>query len=164
MSDRVAVMNLGRVEQIGGPREVYARPSTLFVAQFVGASNHFPARVVDVLGAGRYRADLGALGTWPVAGVAGLGAGDEAVAIVRPEQVRADTGASSERSGEIGISGRIADVSFVGPATHLTIESPVGTVRCVAPGRADGAETASRFHWDAADAWLVAPRPPVVPA
>ena len=60
MSDRVAVMNLGRVEQIGGPREVYARPSTLFVAQFVGASNHFPARVVEVLADGRYRADLGA--------------------------------------------------------------------------------------------------------
>jgi spermidine/putrescine transport system ATP-binding protein len=164
MSDRVAVMNLGRVEQIGGPREVYARPSTLFVAQFVGASNHFPARVVDVLGAGRYRADLGALGTWPVTGVAGLAAGDEAVAIVRPEQVRASTGGGSERSGEIGVSGRIADVSFVGPATHLTIDTGVGTVRCVAPGRADGAETATRFHWDASDAWLVAPRPPVVPA
>jgi hypothetical protein len=99
-----------------------------------------------------------------VTGVAGLAAGDEAVAIVRPEQVRAGTGGGSERSGEIGVSGRIADVSFVGPATHLTIDTAVGTVRCVAPGRADGAESATRFHWDAADAWLVAPRPPVVPA
>ncbi|MDX6514300.1 MAG: spermidine/putrescine transport system ATP-binding protein [Gaiellaceae bacterium] len=156
MSDRVAVMNLGRVEQIGGPREVYARPSTLFVAQFVGASNHFPARVVEVLENGRYRADVGQLGTWTVAGVAGLAGGVGALAIVRPEQVRADTGESGERTGEMAISGRVADVSFVGPAAHLTVETAIGSVRCVAPGHADSAETASRFQWDAADVWLVA--------
>ncbi|MDX6565278.1 MAG: spermidine/putrescine transport system ATP-binding protein, partial [Gaiellales bacterium] len=157
MSDRVAVMNLGRVEQIGGPREVYARPSTLFVAQFVGASNHFPARVVEVLEDGRYRADVGPLGTWSVAGVAGLAVGDAAVAIVRPEQVRADTDRSGERPGEIAISGRVTDVSFVGPAAHLAVESAIGTLRCVAPGHADSAEMASRFRWDATDVWLVAP-------
>jgi spermidine/putrescine transport system ATP-binding protein len=164
MSDRVAVMNLGRVEQIGGPREVYARPSTLFVAEFVGASNHLPARVVEQLGDGSYRADLGRLGTWPVAGVAGLAVGDEAVAIVRPEQVRADTAEGSSRSGEIGISGRVSDVSFVGPAAHLTVETDVGNLRCVVPGHAAGAETAFRFQWDPADVWLVAAPASVVPA
>ena len=164
MSDRVAVMNLGRVEQIGGPREVYARPSTLFVAQFVGASNHLPARIVEQLGDGSYRADLGQLGTWPVAGVAGLAVGGEAVAIVRPEQVRADTADGSSRSGEIGVSGRVSDVSFVGPAAHLTVETEVGNLRCVVPGHAAGAETAFRFQWDPADVWLVAAPAPVVPA
>jgi len=157
MSDRVAVMNLGLVEQVGGPREVYARPSTLFVAQFVGASNHFPARVVEQLDDGRYRAHLGALGTWPVAGVPGLAVGDEVVAIVRPEQVRADTAASGAPSGEISVSGRVSDVSFVGPAAHLTVETAVGKLRSVVPGHADRAETASRFHWDPSDLWLVAP-------
>ncbi len=48
-------------------------------------------------------------------------------------------------------------MSFVGPAVHLTIETGVGHVRCIAPGRANRAETASRFHWDADDVWLVAP-------
>jgi spermidine/putrescine transport system ATP-binding protein len=160
MSDRVAVMNLGRVEQVGGPREVYARPSTLFVAQFVGASNHLPARVVEVLGDGRYRADVGPLGTWPVAGVPGLASGDGAVAIVRPEQVHADANGRGERSAEIAISGRVSDVSFVGPAAHLTVETAIGTLRCVTPGHADGAETASSFRWDARDVWLVAPPAP----
>jgi spermidine/putrescine transport system ATP-binding protein len=155
MSDRVAVMNRGRIEQIGGPREVYARPSTIFVAQFVGASNSFPARVVEVIGDGRYRADLGPLGTWTVGGVAGLAGGDGAVAIVRPEQVRAGAGDNGERPGEIRLSGRVSDVSFVGPAAHLTIETAVGNLRCIAPGRADRAETAGHFDWDPDDVWLV---------
>jgi spermidine/putrescine transport system ATP-binding protein len=164
MSDRVAVMNLGRIEQVGGPREVYARPSTLFVAQFVGASNPFPATIAEVLADGSYRADLGTLGTHIVGGVAGLASGDRAVAIVRPEQVRAGTGAPGEPAGEIRIAGRVEDVSFVGPAAHLTVATDVGNVRCIAPGRADSAETASHFHFDAADVWLVAPTAAVVDA
>ena len=156
MSDRVAVMNHGRIEQIGRPRDVYSRPSTLFVARFVGASNAFPARIVDPAGDGRYRADLGTLGTWTVAGVAGLRPGDRAVAIVRPEQVRAEIGDDAGRPGSIRIGGRVSDVSFVGPAAHLTIETAEGNVRCVAPGRTDAAEGAGSFRWDPDDVWLVA--------
>ena len=44
MSDRIAVMNRGRVEQIGGPEEVYERPTTTFVAGFIGVSNLMPGR------------------------------------------------------------------------------------------------------------------------
>ena len=156
MSDRVAVMNHGTIEQIGRPRDVYSRPSTLFVAQFVGASNPFPARVVELAGDGRYRADFGTLGTWTVAGVAGLEPGDRAVAIVRPEQVRAELGGQADRPEAIRIEGRISDVSFVGPAAHLTIETATGNVRCVAPGRTDAAEGAGSFCWDPDDVWLVA--------
>lgn len=148
MSDRVAVMHRGRIEQVGAPREVYPQPSTLFVAEFVGASNRLPARVADVLGDGRYRADLGPLGSWEVAGAAGLGAGDQAIAIVRPEQVRPGAGA-------IALDARVTDVAFVGPAVHLTAETAAGELRCVAPGRASGAETATRLGWEAADVWLV---------
>ena len=152
MSDRVAVMNRGRIEQVGRPREVYLQPSTLFVAEFVGASNRLAARVVEVLPDGSYRADLGALGTWPVAGVAGLAAGSKAVAIVRPEQVRPADAA-------ICVDGRVTDASYVGPAEHLTIETIVGEVRCLASGRYNRPEAVARFGWEPADVWLVAELP-----
>jgi spermidine/putrescine transport system ATP-binding protein len=148
MSDRVAVMHLGRIEQVGRPREVYPRPSTLFVAGFVGASNRFAATVRESLGTGRYRADLGPLGTWEVPGPPGLADGADAVAIVRPEGVRPG-------GGTIAVDGSVRDVSFLGPSVHLTIEIPGGTLRCIAPGRSEAAESATRFGWEPEDVWLV---------
>ncbi len=50
MSDRVAVMQHGRIEQIGRPQDVYQRPETLAVASFVGAANRLPGRIVDLDG------------------------------------------------------------------------------------------------------------------
>ncbi len=50
LSDRVVVMNAGRIEQIGTPREIYNRPQTAFVARFMGFDNHFAARVERVEG------------------------------------------------------------------------------------------------------------------
>ncbi|MFB7272670.1 ABC transporter ATP-binding protein [Streptomyces sp. NPDC056244] len=50
MSNRIAVMNEGRIEQIGKPREIYTKPATRFVAEFIGTSNFIEARVVSVTG------------------------------------------------------------------------------------------------------------------
>src|SRR5213075_2354756 len=46
LSDRIAVLSHGHIEQIGTPAEIYERPATTFVAEFIGSSNLFPARVV----------------------------------------------------------------------------------------------------------------------
>lgn len=51
MSDRIAVMNAGLVEQIGSPREIYDSPASVFVAGFIGQANLWPATVVDRAGA-----------------------------------------------------------------------------------------------------------------
>ena len=72
MSDRVAIMREGRMEQVGSPRDVYERPATEFVAEFVGASNRIPATIVDAEADGAYRVDLEGLGQMRVAGVPGL--------------------------------------------------------------------------------------------
>jgi ABC-type Fe3+/spermidine/putrescine transport system ATPase subunit len=50
MSDRIAVMNGGEVEQIGGPREIYEHPSTAFVADFIGSLNTLDVTVDEVVG------------------------------------------------------------------------------------------------------------------
>jgi ABC-type Fe3+/spermidine/putrescine transport system ATPase subunit len=87
LSDRVAVMRAGRVEQVGTPREVYEQPASAFVADFVGTSNQLVGTVLDV-GAGRARVDLGE-GTTLVAsiGATGLRPGDRVLATGRPEAV-----------------------------------------------------------------------------
>jgi spermidine/putrescine transport system ATP-binding protein len=149
MSDRVAVMNRGLVEQVGQPREVYPRPATLFVADFVGASNRFAARIDARVADGRYRAHVEGLGSLTVPGTAGLTAGQAAIAIVRPEQVRGG-------GGTVAFDGRVENVAYLGPAVHLTLGTALGELSCVAPGNAEGVETATRFGFEPGDVWLVA--------
>ena len=120
MSDRVAVMNLGRIEQIGRPREVYPRPTTLFVAGFVGASNRFPRRPSSGSATAATAPTSGELGTWDVARRA------------RPRHRRRRRGDRAPRAGArrhgrrhaSRVDGRVADVSFLGPAAHLTVDAP----------------------------------------
>jgi spermidine/putrescine transport system ATP-binding protein len=59
MSDRIAVMNRGRIEQCAGPEDVYERPTTTFVAGFIGVSNLMPGEVTSANGATRVRLDAG---------------------------------------------------------------------------------------------------------
>ena len=85
MSDRISVMNAGRIEQIGTPAEIYDAPRTPFVAGFVGEQNVFPGRIIGVAdGLARVEGPEG-----PMLGrnVAGLAAGDAAMLMVRPERV-----------------------------------------------------------------------------
>src|SRR5690606_29947492 len=58
MSDRVVVLNQGRIEQLGTPREVYERPASLFVARFVGEANLLPGEIASVAGDGRVQVDV----------------------------------------------------------------------------------------------------------
>ena len=92
MSDRIAVMNRGQVEQVGDPEEVYDRPTTSFVAGFIGVSNLMPA---TVSGAGPGEARLAARRSPPTP--ATLGAGEGCAAVVRPEKLRVDAGRRRRR-------------------------------------------------------------------
>ena len=84
MSDRIAVMNRGRVEQVGVPEDVYERPATTFVAGFIGVSNLMPA---VVSGPGQVRLDSG---PEVAARPDGLGTGEGCYAVVRPEKLRVE--------------------------------------------------------------------------
>ncbi len=110
VADRVAVLRAGRLEQVATPDELYSRPSTAFVARFVGTTSAVPAAVradgaVDLLGTTR-----------PVAGPVPAG---DVVALLRPEQVlvRAD-----ERA-----TGRVVARTFSGGTTRITAALPDGT-------------------------------------
>jgi putative spermidine/putrescine transport system ATP-binding protein len=102
MSDRLAVFNRGRIEQVGTPREIYEQPSTRFAAQFVGDSN-----IVE-----RHGSDT------PTH--------EQGVFSLRPEKVHLST--SELRSGERSIAamGEVADVQFHGASVRYVVSLPDG--------------------------------------
>src|SRR4029078_11445605 len=111
MSDRVAIMRGGLIEQLGTPRDVYQRPATEFVADFVGLSTRRPGTVVSVESDGRYTVEIPGIGTIPSAGVAGLSAGRQVAVIVRPESVLL----APQGQGWTTTPARVVDVAFMGP-------------------------------------------------
>jgi putative spermidine/putrescine transport system ATP-binding protein len=116
ISDRVGVMSRGRLEQLAAPADVYERPATPFVAEFIGVTNSFRGTVAD----GAVLLPTGA--RLPAAVVASRPAGSDVRVLVRPGdlQVRVDG------AGTLG--GVVQTQSFLGPVTRLGIALPEGDV------------------------------------
>jgi len=114
MSDRIVVMNDGRVEQIGTPFDIYNYPRTRFVASFVGTLNIMAGRIVDAA-AGKVSID----GQEIVAagGTRGAGNGEACSVALRPEAVTLD-GAGESRNR---MSGAIEEVSFLGAVVRIRV-------------------------------------------
>jgi spermidine/putrescine transport system ATP-binding protein len=86
MSDRIAVMRAGRIEQLGAPAEIYERPESAFVADFIGTTNLFRGRIAGRAGAA-VLLECGGATLRAAAGGAAPGGGGEAVVALRPEKV-----------------------------------------------------------------------------
>jgi spermidine/putrescine transport system ATP-binding protein len=114
MADTIAVMNHGRVEQLGAPAELYERPATPFVAGFLGASNLLP---------GELSGDRVVLADGTVIHVSANGRSGAVSAGVRPEKVRLGEG-----GGENRLAGRVVETAYVGVATQVIVETAAGTV------------------------------------
>ncbi|MFJ5294353.1 MULTISPECIES: ABC transporter ATP-binding protein [unclassified Streptomyces] len=129
MADTVAVMNGGRVEQLGAPAELYENPDTTFVANFLGTSNLIEAEVVEA-GADITVLASGARLRLPADRcTAATSSGGKLLVGVRPEKIalaHADD-AAEIAEGRNRITGRIADSSFIGVSTQYVIDSPVCT-------------------------------------
>nr|WSZ98774.1 ABC transporter ATP-binding protein [Streptomyces sp. NBC_00857] len=128
MADTVAVMNAGRVEQLGSPADLYENPGTTFVANFLGTSNLIEAEVAGAQGDEVVVTAGGSELRLP-AGRCSAPArnGDKLLVGVRPEKItpaHADD-AGSIPDGRNRIPGRIADSSFIGVSTQYVIDSPV---------------------------------------
>jgi spermidine/putrescine transport system ATP-binding protein len=134
MADAIAVMNKGRIEQLGAPEELYERPRTSFVARFLGASNLLEGAVEDGQ-AVRLKSGV----TLRIGD--GLPPRGSEVAIgIRPEKLRLEPG----RDGENRLRGTVAERSYVGVATQYIVKTPDGTVSVFvqnAESRAGGLET-----------------------
>ena len=102
MSDRIAVFNSGRIEQVGTPAEVYERPATPFVAGFVGTSNLLQGAAAEQV--------LGNAGTFSV----------------RPEKIRIASALDRAGEGEHSAAGVVREVVYVGAATRFVVDLEVG--------------------------------------
>lgn len=102
MSDRLAVFNAGRIEQLGTPAEVYERPATRFVAGFVGTSNLLTGDVAETV--------LGRAGTYTI----------------RPEKIHLGEPGGALGPDETAAPGRIFSVVYLGPDTRYIVELEAG--------------------------------------
>jgi putative spermidine/putrescine transport system ATP-binding protein len=105
MADRVGVMRDGRLEQVAAPAELYARPATAFVAEFVGTMNRIPAGLLPV-------AEVRAIGAEPDGPDAAGPAGDVDI-LVRPEELRI--------AGVPNGNGIVIDLTFLGSVTRVSV-------------------------------------------
>ena len=153
MSDRIAVMNEGRVEQIGTPEEIYHWPTTVFVAGFIGVANLLPAKVVGLMNdqavvtlAGDQRAEAAAP-AWAAK------PGSDCTLMVRPERLHlSDNGH--------GVSATLTAAVFQGPVVRCVLTTADG-VEVIAHVGSEGPrpvlETGRsyRLAWEAAAARLL---------
>jgi iron(III) transport system ATP-binding protein len=122
LSDRIVVMNAGEVLQVGTPEDIYHRPRTRFVAEFLGHCNVLSARVITATSAGG--AGLALTGNGRPITVAGedLAAGDRVQLAVRPEAIELDAG--DDAAGENTYPAEVRTVSFLGD--HYLYELDAG--------------------------------------
>jgi spermidine/putrescine transport system ATP-binding protein len=140
MSDRIAVMNRGRVEQIAEPEAVYERPSTTFVAGFIGVSNLMPATVASAdSGRGRVRLDAG---VELESDVAGFEAGERAHAVVRPEKLTISGARDGAGDRRPSVEGLVESSVYLGTSTQIVVLLADGVRMTVLVPNADEAERA----------------------
>ncbi len=122
MSDRIAVMNAGRIEQVGTPQELYERPARRFVADFLGESNVFQGIVETVRpDAVVVRLPSGAL--MVAAPIHGLRGGEPVIASIRPERLAVDEAAA----GLDNVSeGTLKKAVYLGESSKYLVELPGG--------------------------------------
>ena len=117
MSDRIAVMNRGHVEQVSVPEEVYDRPTTTFVAGFIGVSNLMPARII---GPGRVKLDSGPEVS---ADTGSLQVGEGCAAVVRPEKLKVTMAGDGAvvADNEPRVEGIVESSLYLGTSTQIAV-------------------------------------------
>ncbi len=138
MSDRIAVMNRGRIEQVSSPEDVYERPATSFVAGFIGVSNLMPG-VVESAEADRTHVRLDAGVGIEVAGN-GFQEGERCHAVVRPEKLHITGTEGSTGDGWPSVGGTVESSVYLGTATQIVVRVAGDVPMTVLVPNADEAE------------------------
>ncbi len=127
MSDRIAVMNAGKVEQIGSPTEIYDQPATVFVASFIGQANLWHGRQTGRVN--RDFVEVEVLGTKLAAapGSTTIESGGRATLMVRPERVRISMEAPVNSESLVSVPATVTDLTFQGPVLRLSLAAADGS-------------------------------------
>ncbi|HEU0040842.1 MAG TPA: ABC transporter ATP-binding protein [Jiangellaceae bacterium] len=157
MADTIAVMNAGRVEQMGSPTQLYDHPATTFVANFLGQSNLLRATAAPS------GADLVLTGEgrrWTVPAERSRATGADVWMGVRPEKLRLSRAGVPAAAGHNAVEGVVTDTSFIGVSTQYLVRTPwdqevvvfeqnVGTEGPIEPG------AGVTVHWEPAHAFVL---------
>jgi putative spermidine/putrescine transport system ATP-binding protein len=148
LSDRIVVLDHGRVQQIGTPEDGYLRPANRFVADFLGTANFFegPVRQVDtgwVMELGEARVPCGE---------PSRSADRSQCMIVRPEKI-----SLNGDTGSCGLKAKVRDVIYLGQTVRYLLDTESGktVVAVAAPTPRYAAGETVRVHWRSEDAWFV---------
>ena len=125
ISDRIAVMRAGRVEQIASPRDIYERPATPFVASFVGTTNLLNGVIQAREGEPAEVAVAGT--TLRLKGVCGS-AGDKVRLSLRPEALRLLSPGEAAPARCVTLTGTLGEVEYLGPVTRFSVSLADGAV------------------------------------
>jgi putative spermidine/putrescine transport system ATP-binding protein len=157
MSDRVVVMNRGRIEQAAAPLEIYDRPATRFVAEFVGDSNVMAGTVTD---ATARLVTLDALGVTATAAGRGRLARGPVEILIRPERMSIVTGESPRDADTITVTLKVSGVTHFGDSTLVTGSAGGQSLRVRVPARVGAAARAGDevvVGWRPDDMHVIAP-------
>jgi putative spermidine/putrescine transport system ATP-binding protein len=160
MADQIAVMNGGLIEQFGAPIEIYRRPRTRFVADFIGRANLIDVQVERILGSAdagetTYRVAAAGLGSAGAVGRAGLG-GAATTMLLRPHSIDVSRDESTRR--DFGVSGQVAGMSYTGDSVGYRVATTIGEILAeVAPSaaRLPIIGDSVNVSWNAEDAYLL---------
>ena len=160
MADRIAVMNGGLIEQFGSPTEVYERPRTHFVANFIGQANFLAARVgaetgrANLAGESHYKVEVDGLGQFGAIGSTGL-SGSSHELVIRPHRLNVSLhpGAAKEP-----LAGTIERVSYTGDALAVAVrvgDQQLNAQMLTSSGDLPRIGDAAYLSWAAGDAYLL---------
>jgi spermidine/putrescine transport system ATP-binding protein len=154
LSDRIAVMNQGRIEQIGTPSHIYEQPLTPFVADFIGDTNLFPGKIEGAHPAMLWiKTEKGLKMQVKPPELVNAPQSGAVVVSVRPEKIQIS---STPPSGSVNwFEGRLQNVMYLGTHVHYRVELLSGDRLIVmqpnAPGSPPGPETPIYVYWDFGD-------------
>ncbi len=163
ISDRVAVLYQGRIEQVGTPAEMYGNPATPFVAEFIGTMNRLTSTVADdasvEYGSARLRVDA----------ANGRPRGERVLLLVRPETVEVERAADNGAVPGGALAGAVVSRTFLGSVTRIKIDTEAGEVTADIPTArsgelAVGLRVHARFPADGARLLSLAAEPESAPA
>ena len=160
LSDRIAVMHNGRVEQVGTPKDIYDRPASPFVAQFIGKANFFTGTVLEV------HSDVACVEVkgkkiWAIFSSDVPTVGKSVTMMVRPEQIALGQSTADDSTTHNQILGKLIGMTYIGQLLELQLETPIGKLTVAQLGHADlnitGAnETeAQTMSWTAQDCLII---------
>ena len=160
MADRIAVMNGGLIEQFGSPTEVYERPRTHFVANFIGQANFLAARVgaetgrANLAGESYYKVDVDGLGQFGAIGSAGL-SGSSHELVIRPHRLNVSL---HPGAAQAPLAGTIERVSYTGDALAVAVrvgDQQLNAQMLTSSGDLPRIGDAAYLSWAAGDAYLL---------